>query len=64
MSPTTERKTPSSPSTTVFSKHDILVWFEICELAQNGEYLPVAVDGNTGSFLLHQGNKNFNFKIF
>lgn len=59
MSPTTERKTPTSPSTTVFSKHDILVWFEICELAQNGEYLPVSVDGNTGSFLLHQGKINF-----
>jgi kinesin family member 1 len=54
MSPTTERKAPSSP-TTVFSKHDILVWFEICELAQNGEYLPVPVDQSTGSFLLHQG---------
>ncbi|XP_070491501.1 kinesin-like protein unc-104 isoform X2 [Chironomus tepperi] len=55
MSPTTERKTPSSPTTTVFTKHDILVWFEICELAPNGEYLPVPVDQSTGSFLLHQG---------
>jgi kinesin family protein 1 len=55
MSPTTERKTPSSPTTTVYTKHDILVWFEICELAQNGEYLPVPVDQSTGSFLLHQG---------
>lgn len=56
MSPTTERKTPSSPTTTVFTKHDILVWFEICELAPNGEYLPVPVDQSTGSFLLHQGS--------
>lgn len=56
MSPTTERKSaPSSSATTVFAKHDILVWFEICELAPNGEYLPVPVDQITGSFLLHQG---------
>lgn len=56
MSPTTERKAaPSSSATTVFAKHDILVWFEICELAPNGEYLPVPVDQITGSFLLHQG---------
>jgi kinesin family member 1 len=39
----------------VFAKHDILVWFEICELAPNGEYVPVLVDQLTGSFLLHQG---------
>lgn len=57
MSPTTERKssTTSTTATTVFTKHDILVWFEICELAPNGEYLPVPVDQLTGSFLLHQG---------
>lgn len=58
MSPTTERKSSvSTPSTatTVFAKHDILVWFEICELAQNGEYVPVLVDQLSGSFLLHQG---------
>lgn len=57
LSPTTERKNSSTPSTatTVFAKHDILVWFEICELAPNGEYLPVPVDQITGSFLLHQG---------
>lgn len=48
--------TSASPTvTTVFTKHDILVWFEICELAPNGEYLPVVVDQSTGSFLLHQG---------
>lgn len=58
LSPTTERKTSATPpsnATTVFAKHDILVWFEICELAPNGEYLPVPVDQITGSFLLHQG---------
>lgn len=57
MSPTTERKPTAAPSTatTIFAKHDILVWFEICELAPSGEYLPVPVDQITGSFLLHQG---------
>jgi kinesin family member 1 len=58
MSPTSERKpttTAPSTATTIFTKHDILVWFEICELAPNGEYLPVPVDQLTGSFLLHQG---------
>ena len=55
MSPASERKLTPSLATTVFAKHDILVWFEICELAQNGEYLPVPVDQLTGSFLLHQG---------
>lgn len=54
MSPTTERKASITPSSTI-AKHDILVWFEICELALNGEYLPVPVDELTGSFLLHQG---------
>ncbi|XP_070562203.1 kinesin-like protein KIF1A isoform X4 [Ptychodera flava] len=42
------------------SKFDLLVWFEICELAQSGEYVPVAVDHSDempcgGIFLLHQG---------
>lgn len=46
--------TPASP-TTVFAKHDILVWFEICELAPTGEYLPVLVDQASNSFMLHQG---------
>lgn len=56
MSPTTERKTTaSSPTTTIFTKHDVMVWFEICELAPSGEYLPVPVDQSTGSFMLHQG---------
>lgn len=55
MSPTTERKSSVSLTATTFTKHDILVWFEICELAPNGEYLPVPVDQITGSFLLHQG---------
>lgn len=31
---------PTAPSSTVLAKHDVLVWFEICELAPNGEYVP------------------------
>ena len=46
--------TPTSP-TTIYAKHDILVWFEICELALTGEYLPVLVDQASNSFMLHQG---------
>ncbi|XP_044740272.1 kinesin-like protein unc-104 isoform X10 [Chrysoperla carnea] len=52
---------PPSPSTAhVQSKHDLLVWFEICELAPNGEYVPCVVEHGDdlpcrGVFLLHQG---------
>lgn len=52
---------PCAPSsTTVLAKHDVLVWFEICELAPNGEYVPAVVDHSDdlacrGLFLLHQG---------
>lgn len=51
---------PSSLSSTVLAKHDILVWFEICELAPNGEYVPSVVEHSDdlpcrGLFLLHQG---------
>jgi kinesin family protein 1 len=52
---------PCSPvSSTVLAKHDVLVWFEICELAQNGEYVPAVVDHSDdlpcrGLYLLHQG---------
>ncbi|CAB3405236.1 unnamed protein product [Caenorhabditis bovis] len=47
-------------SNSVKSKHDLLVWFEICELANNGEYVPTIVDHaqglpTHGVFLLHQG---------
>jgi len=31
---------PCAPTSTVLAKHDVLVWFEICELAPNGEYVP------------------------
>lgn len=50
-----------SPSTThIHAKHDILVWFEICELTPNGEYFPAVVDHSDdtpcrGTFFLHQG---------
>ncbi|CAG5136304.1 unnamed protein product, partial [Candidula unifasciata] len=51
--------TPSSTSP-VRSQCDLLVWFEICELAPNGEYVPVVVDHSEdmptkGVFMLHQG---------
>lgn len=51
---------PSTPSSTVLAKHDVLVWFEICELAPNGEYVPTVVEHSDdlacrGLFLLHQG---------
>ncbi|KAJ8022149.1 Kinesin-like protein KIF1A [Holothuria leucospilota] len=51
----------STPSTShLHSKHDLLVWFEICELAPSGEYIPAYVDHLddtpcNGVFLLHQG---------
>ncbi|XP_018048844.1 PREDICTED: kinesin-like protein unc-104 isoform X9 [Atta colombica] len=50
-----------SPSTShVHAKYDVLVWFEICELAPSGEYVPSVVDHSDdlpcrGLFLLHQG---------
>lgn len=51
----------SKPSSHVLSRHDILVWLEICELAINSdEYNPVLVDrsdpeSHMATFLLHQG---------
>ncbi|XP_014670393.1 PREDICTED: kinesin-like protein unc-104 [Priapulus caudatus] len=52
-------QTPSNNGT-IYSKYDLLVWFEICELAPNGEYLPALVDHvrdqpGRGTFLLHHG---------
>ncbi|VDL74929.1 unnamed protein product [Nippostrongylus brasiliensis] len=52
---------PIQNSTTqIRSKTDMLVWFEICELAGSGEYVPAVVDHaqglpTHGVFLLHQG---------
>ncbi|KAF9788872.1 hypothetical protein SFRURICE_018448, partial [Spodoptera frugiperda] len=44
-------------SSHLHSKHDLLVWFEICELAPNGEYVVEHSDELPcrGLFLLHQG---------
>uniref|UniRef100_A0A8R1UIH8 Pleckstrin homology domain containing protein n=1 Tax=Pristionchus pacificus TaxID=54126 RepID=A0A8R1UIH8_PRIPA len=47
-------------TSSVHSKYDLLVWFEICELGNNGEYIPSIVDHAAGLpthgvFLLHQG---------
>ncbi|XP_039084492.1 kinesin-like protein KIF1A isoform X9 [Hyaena hyaena] len=41
-------------------KYDVLVYFEICELEANGDYIPAVVDHRggmpcVGTFLLHQG---------
>ncbi|KAL8609993.1 hypothetical protein ACOMHN_029486 [Nucella lapillus] len=49
-----------SSSSPVCSHSDLLVWFEICELAPSGEYVPVVVDHSgdmptQGGFMLHQG---------
>ncbi|XP_071516816.1 kinesin-like protein unc-104 isoform X8 [Panulirus ornatus] len=50
-----------SPTTShVHARHDLLVWFEICELAPSGEYVPAVVEHGDdlpcrGLFLLHQG---------
>ncbi|XP_063365767.1 kinesin-like protein unc-104 [Cydia amplana] len=51
---------PPCCSSHLHSKHDLLVWFEICELAPNGEYVPAVVEHSDelpcrGLFLLHQG---------
>ena len=52
---------PSPNSLTpIVSKHDLLVWVEICELAPTGEYVPAFVERTDespchGVFLLHQG---------
>ena len=42
------------------SKHDLIVWFEILELASSGDYVPVLVDHSEdlacrGLFYLHHG---------
>ncbi|XP_040041098.2 kinesin-like protein KIF1A isoform X30 [Gasterosteus aculeatus] len=42
------------------SKHDLMVFFEICELEATGDYIPAVVDHRGGmpchgTFLLHQG---------
>ncbi|XP_058890616.1 kinesin-like protein KIF1A isoform X14 [Acipenser ruthenus] len=41
-------------------KYDLMVFFEICELEANGDYIPAVVDHRSGmpchgTFLLHQG---------
>ncbi|CAK1555892.1 unnamed protein product [Leptosia nina] len=51
---------PPCCSSHLHSKHDLLVWFEICELAPNGEYVPAVFEHSDelpcrGLFLLHQG---------
>jgi hypothetical protein len=54
-------KTLKNVSTShVVSEFDVMVWYEICEMGENGEYIPVTIDHSdespcNGKFLLHQG---------
>ncbi|XP_060574744.1 kinesin-like protein unc-104 isoform X4 [Ruditapes philippinarum] len=55
-----EEDVEEADSSHVHSRYDLLVWFEICELAPNGEYVPAVVDHSdgmpcSGTYMLHQG---------
>ncbi|XP_069474241.1 kinesin-like protein KIF1A isoform X2 [Ambystoma mexicanum] len=59
--PATKLSTQTRPSAgRCHCKYDLMVFFEICELEANGDYIPAVVDHNGGmpchgTFLLHQG---------
>ncbi|XP_054978934.1 kinesin-like protein KIF1A isoform X3 [Sorex araneus] len=59
--PATKLSTLARPSPgPCHCKYDLLVYFEICELEANGDYIPAVVDHRggmpcMGTFLLHQG---------
>ncbi|XP_060224881.1 kinesin-like protein KIF1A isoform X10 [Meriones unguiculatus] len=59
--PATKLSTMTRPSPgPCHCKYDLLVYFEICELEANGDYIPAVVDHRggmpcMGTFLLHQG---------
>ncbi|XP_049629285.1 kinesin-like protein KIF1A isoform X6 [Suncus etruscus] len=59
--PATKLSTMARPSPgPCHCKYDLLVYFEICELEANGDYIPAVVDHRggmpcMGTFLLHQG---------
>ncbi|XP_069859370.1 kinesin-like protein KIF1A isoform X7 [Dipodomys merriami] len=59
--PATKLSTLTRPSPgPCHCKYDLLVYFEICELEANGDYIPAMVDHRggmpcMGTFLLHQG---------
>lgn len=39
-----------------YPKHQLLIWYEICELGPSGEYMPVSVSRDRGSYFhLQQG---------
>uniref|UniRef100_A0A803THE9 plus-end-directed kinesin ATPase n=1 Tax=Anolis carolinensis TaxID=28377 RepID=A0A803THE9_ANOCA len=51
---------PFPPLLNLNCKYDLMVFFEICELEANGDYIPAVVDHRGGmpchgTFLLHQG---------
>ncbi|XP_035997464.1 kinesin-like protein KIF1A isoform X10 [Fundulus heteroclitus] len=59
--PATKLKAMSRPQAgPCHCKYDLMVFFEICELEANGDYIPAVVDHRgglpcQGTFLLHQG---------
>ncbi|XP_028858111.1 kinesin-like protein KIF1A isoform X2 [Denticeps clupeoides] len=59
--PATKINTMNRPTTgPCHCKYDLMVFFEICELEANGDYIPAVVDHRDGmpcqgTFLLHQG---------
>ncbi|XP_039984613.1 kinesin-like protein KIF1A isoform X4 [Xiphias gladius] len=59
--PATKLTTMTRPQAgTCHCKYDLMVFFEICELEANGDYIPAVVDHRGGmpchgTFLLHQG---------
>ncbi|XP_075773949.1 kinesin-like protein KIF1A isoform X2 [Pelodiscus sinensis] len=59
--PATKLSTLARPSAgPCHCKYDLMVFFEICELEANGDYIPAVVDHRggmpcLGTFLLHQG---------
>ncbi|VVC24967.1 Hypothetical protein CINCED_3A008357 [Cinara cedri] len=51
---------PSLCTSHIHAKYDLLIWFEICELGPDGDYVPCVVDHSEdlpcrGLFMLHQG---------
>lgn len=59
---------PSPCTAHIHAKVDVLVWFEICELAPNGEYVPSVVEHSDdlpcrGLFLLHQVGSIFYYAV-
>ena len=59
-SDSSDDQSTESQTALVHAKHDLLVWFEVLELASSGEYVPVMVDHCDdlpcrGVYFLHHG---------